>query len=193
VRKYIPFIIAFLLLLLPLSSQAAQVQSQSAALSGMVVPAEDLEGLVPPETLASKNESIAVSRSAAGYDSQKLLQTAMSLLGKKYSYGGSGPDTFDCSGFTMYVYGTAGYDLPHSAAEQAAHGIEVDKDNLRPGDLVFFSYYNEPGINHVGIYTGDNCFIHASSSENNNKTVTISRLDSPYYESNYKGARRLLR
>lgn len=187
------FLISLIIMLLPVPAYALQSPAQSAAMSGMVVPAADLEGLAVPEPPVVKKEVAEVSRSAVGSDYQKLLKTAMSLLGSKYRYGGSGPDVFDCSGFTMYVFKTAGYNLPHSAAEQAGYGVPVDKDNLRPGDLVFFSYYKQPGINHVGIYKGDNKFIHASSSENSGKTVTISDLGNQYYEDNYKGARRLVR
>jgi len=187
------FLISLIIFMLPVPAYALQSPAQSAAMSGMVVPAADLEGLAAPALPVEKKEAVEVSRSAGGPDYQKLLNTAMSLLGSKYRYGGSGPDVFDCSGFTMYVFGTAGYKLPHSAADQAGYGVPVSKENLRPGDLVFFSYYSQPGINHVGIYTGDNKFIHASSSDNNGKTVTISELNSKYYEDNYKGARRLLR
>lgn len=187
-RKLVLYIFSLIIIALPLPCQAQQTE-----LLGMIVPAEVMEAPALPETTITQNKDITVSRSIGGFSYTKLLNTAMSLLGCKYTYGGSGPDEFDCSGFTRYVYGTAGYDLPHSAAEQADYGIAVDKQDLQPGDLVFFSYYNGPGINHVGIYTGDNKFIHASSSEKSNKQVTISGLDSPYYESNYKGARRLLR
>lgn len=186
------FLIWLIIFTLPVPVYALQSPAQSAAMSGMVVPAVDLEGLAAPVPPVEERKVVEVSRSA-GTDYQKVLKIATNLLGSKYKYGGSGPDVFDCSGFTMYVFGKAGYSLPHTAAEQAGYGVPVDKENLRPGDLVFFSYYNQPGISHVGIYTGDNKFIHASSSDNNGKTVTISALNTQYYEDNYKGARRLLR
>ncbi|HBV96948.1 MAG TPA: hypothetical protein DEF36_07870 [Desulfotomaculum sp.] len=193
VKNKLIFLIGLIIFMLPLPAYAMQTPAQYAAMIGMVVPMADLEGLAAPAPLVAKREAVVVSRSTGGQDYQKVLKMATSLLGSKYKYGGSGPDVFDCSGFTMYVFGTAGYKLPHSASDQAGYGIPVSKENLMPGDLVFFSYYNQPGINHVGIYTGDNEFIHASSSENNGKTVTVSKMNSKYYEDNYKGARRLLR
>ncbi|WP_027718747.1 C40 family peptidase [Desulfovirgula thermocuniculi] len=122
-------------------------------------------------------------------DARLVLAKAASLLGSPYAYGGSGPYTFDCSGFTRYVFGQVGIDLPHNAAAQAGLGIPVSMDQLAPGDLVFFSYYGRPGIEHVGIYVGDGQFIHASSRAG----VKYSSLYEPYYAANYKGARRILR
>jgi len=132
----------------------------------------------------------ASSRSSSAQPVKQVLNMAVSLLGHKYVYGGVGPDVFDCSGFVAYVYkGAAGLNLPHNAEEQAALGSRVDKSSLQPGDLVFFSYYGGKGISHVGIYAGDNRFIHASS----NSCVKYSSLSEEYYEENYQGARRLLK
>lgn len=166
-------------------------QAQKEALSGMVVPAALLENLEVKSTASQPVVTKDVSRSTAGLaDYQKVLKTAMSLLGKPYRYGAEGPDSFDCSGYVMYVFKTVGFDLPHLASDQANYGMPVDKENLTPGDIVFFSYYEGKGIEHSGIYIGDNRFIHASSSK---KSVVISEIDTPYYASNYKGARRLIR
>lgn len=119
-----------------------------------------------------------------------LLARATSLLGSRYAYGAEGPSTFDCSGFVRYVFKKAGIDLPHNAAQQAGYGKPVDRSSLQPGDLVFFSYYGNKGINHSGIYLGEGKFIHASSS---GKSVVISSLGSSYYQNNYRGARRITR
>lgn len=129
-----------------------------------------------------------VSRQDVG-DERVILARAASMLGKPYVYGGSGPDTFDCSGFTAYVFQSVGMSLPHNAAAQAQLGIPVSRGDLSPGDLVFFSYYGSGGINHVGIYVGQGRFIHASSSGG----IKYSSLNESYYAANYKGARRLLR
>ncbi|AEG15398.1 NLP/P60 protein [Desulfofundulus kuznetsovii DSM 6115] len=119
-----------------------------------------------------------------------VLAKAVSLLGKPYAYGGSGPGAFDCSGFTSYVFReAAGISLPHNAAAQARLGTRVGRDDLSPGDLVFFSYYGSGGIDHVGIYVGQDRFIHASSSQG----VKYSSLNESYYAANYKGATRILR
>lgn len=116
-----------------------------------------------------------------------LLTVAQSFLGRPYRYGAGGPNAFDCSGFTAYVFANCGHSLPHNAADQAAYGQAVARDELEPGDLVFFGYYGSKDIRHVGIYVGGNRFIHASTSGG----VKYSSLAEAYYASNYKGARRL--
>jgi len=134
-----------------------------------------------------RSSAPATSRSAT--DVRLVLKTASELLGKSYSYGASGPNSFDCSGFTMYVFQKHGVNLPHSAADQFRGGVKVSRGELTAGDLVFFGYYGSTGINHVGIYSGDGMFIHSSTKQG----VIRTALDSAYYASNYKGAVRVLR
>ncbi len=131
----------------------------------------------------------SVSRGISFSGVRTILGKALSLLGSRYAYGASGPRVFDCSGFTSYVFKSLGFNLPHNAAAQAAIGKPVRKSELLPGDLVFFSYYGNRGINHVGIYSGNNKFIHASSSS---RGVIYSSLRDAYYQNNYRGARRIL-
>lgn len=128
------------------------------------------------------------SRAGNRPDARKLLSTAKSFLGQPYVYGAAGPNGFDCSGFTLYVFKKAGINLPHLASAQAKYGTKVSKGDLCPGDLVFFGYHGSKTIEHVGIYVGDDKFIHASSNEG----VVITSLSSGYYARNYKGATRLL-
>lgn len=116
----------------------------------------------------------------------KLLAEAKTHMGKPYVYGASGPYSFDCSGFTSYVYRQLGYNLNRTAAGQYSNGSYVQKENLQPGDLVMFG---RGYINHVGIYVGNNQFIHA---ENGRTGVVITSLDASYYASTYVGARRIL-
>lgn len=116
----------------------------------------------------------------------KLLTEARTHLGKPYVYGASGPYSFDCSGFTSYVYRQLGYNLNRTAAGQYSNGVYVSKDQLKPGDLVMFG---RGYINHVGIYIGDNQFIHA---ENGRTGVVVTSLSASYYASSYVGARRIL-
>jgi cell wall-associated NlpC family hydrolase len=106
----------------------------------------------------------------------------MQYLGVPYVWGGMSPGGFDCSGFTAYVYAQLGVYLPHHAASQYSYGTPVDRSQLAPGDLVFFS-----GLSHMGMYIGGNQFIHAPHTGD---VVKISEL-SGYYDSNYVGARRL--
>lgn len=119
---------------------------------------------------------------------QKVVSYAKEFLGIKYLYGGMSPNGFDCSGFTSYVYKAFGINLPRTASGQAGTGLSVSKDNLVPGDLVFFETYTK-GISHVGIYVGNGQFIHASSS----KGITITSLSDSYYLTRYRGATRILK
>ena len=122
---------------------------------------------------------------------EQIAQYAKQYLGCPYVYGGSGPKTFDCSGFTMYVYSNFGYSLSHSATAQSKLGTYVEKENLQPGDLVFFlDYETMDGIGHCGIYIGDGNFIHASSGTG--YCVKISTLTSGSYLNRYATARRLI-
>jgi len=108
---------------------------------------------------------------------------AMQYLGTPYVWGGASPGGFDCSGFVMYVYSQVGVYLPHHAADQYNYGTPVSRDELEPGDLVFFD-----GLGHVGIYIGGGQFVH---SPHTGDVVKISSLDDSWYAATYVGARRL--
>lgn len=147
--------------------------------------------LIIPGASANRTPSTTASAASRGVlpDAAQLLARAASLLGRPYVYGAAGPSAFDCSGFTSYVFSSLGINLPHNAAEQAELGQPVDRYALAPGDLVFFAYYGSADIEHVGIYVGNDRFIHASTSAG----VEYSSLEQSYYAANYRGARRLLR
>lgn len=122
---------------------------------------------------------------------EEIVNYAKQYLGAKYVYGGSGPSTFDCSGFTMYVYQHFGIHLSHSAIAQSKNGNYIAKENLQPGDLVFFKDYETMnGIGHCGIYIGEGNFIHASSGTG--YCVKISTLLTGSYLARYETARRLI-
>ena len=119
--------------------------------------------------------------------SRRLIALAFSQIGTLYRPGGTEPRTgFDCSGFTTWLYGKVGVNLPRNSGEQFRTGKEVDKSHLCKGDLVFFG--SKKHITHVGIYLDDHMFIHSSSSGD---TVKISSLDAPAWEDKYTGARRV--
>jgi cell wall-associated NlpC family hydrolase len=107
----------------------------------------------------------------------------MEHRGAPYVWGGARPAGFDCSGFVLYVFAKAGIALPHNVAQQYRHGVPVTREELEPGDLVFFDH-----LRHNGIYIGQGRFIHAARS---GKSVVISRLDDRWYESRWAGGRRL--
>lgn len=118
----------------------------------------------------------------------QVVALAKNYLGYSYVYGASGPYSFDCSGFTSYVYKQFGYTLNRSAADQLSNGVSVAYSDLQPGDLIFFRNNTTKAASHVGIYIGSGQFIHAST---NTYQVIISDL-SGYYSNIYVGARRIL-
>ena len=119
---------------------------------------------------------------------QKIVDTAKQYLGVPYVWGGSTPSGFDCSGLTQYVFRAHGINLPRTTKEQWTVGKSISKSQLEIGDLVFFANTYTSGISHVGIYVGDNQFIHASSS----KGVIISSLSNTYWAAHYYGCRSIL-
>lgn len=150
-----------------------------------------VDGIAGSETLRAlqnyRPAAISPNRGQVGdRKAQTIVSFAKQFLGVPYTWAGNSPSGFDCSGFTYYVFGQFGVDLPRMADGQFNAGINVSQ--LQPGDLVFFSTY-EPGPSHVGIYVGDNQFIHSSSGAGN---VTITSLNAAYYSGRYLGARRVL-
>ena len=121
----------------------------------------------------------------------ELALFAMGLVGAIYKPGGDNPSTgMDCSGFVKYVFGeVAGLKLPHNALAMSKISAEISQSDLHPGDLVFFKT-TKNAFSHVGIYLGENRFIHAASSKTG--IVMISHLDDIYWRDKFNGARRLL-
>jgi len=121
--------------------------------------------------------------------SSRITSLAKTKLGRRYVWGASGAkNTFDCSGFTTYVYKKNGIKLPRRAIAQSKYGKYISRKNLKKGDLIFFdtSKRRRGYVNHVGIYLGNGKFIHASSAK---KKVVITSLKN-FYAKRYKGARR---
>ena len=119
---------------------------------------------------------------------KNILKTAFSQVGNPYRYGGASPETgFDCSGFVKWVYGQYDIRLPRSSGDMMSAGKVVDRKELKPGDLVFFG--RKKRITHVGIYTGDDKYIH---SPRTGKSIEESKLESRARGEYYAGARRIL-
>lgn len=135
---------------------------------------------------------VAATPSRAGDNAggERIVEYAGKFIGTPYAYGGQSPSGFDCSGFAGYIYKQFGYSLPRTAAEQSGQGIAVDRGNLAAGDLVFFTCGGSY-IDHVGIYCGNNRFIHSSSPRSGG--VIYSSLQEGYYANCYAGARRIIR
>lgn len=131
--------------------------------------------------LASKKNNSRGGGSAANYSSDALVQYALSFRGVPYKWGGTTPVGFDCSGFVQYVYAHFGISLTRTTYTQINEGTAVSRSNLQPGDLVFFGYGSP---HHVGIYIGDNCYVHAPQTGDVIKISPLTRKD-------YMGARRV--
>ena len=134
------------------------------------------------------NVQNSVPASSSGVTGNDIVAYAQQFLGCRYVYGAAGPSSFDCSGLTMYVYKHFGYSLSHSSRVQATQGVSVDINNLQPGDILVFSNDGK-NVGHVGIYIGNDKFIHASDSSTG---VIISNLHDRWNISKYVGARRIL-
>ena len=129
--------------------------------------------VTPPNTDAPTNGSA-------------IVNYAKQFLGLPYVYGGNGPDSFDCSGFTKYVYKHFGKNLPRTSADQYANAKKISKSNLQPGDLVFFTNGGS-SVGHVAIYMGNGKIIHAANPK---RGVCTDSLNSNYYTQHYVGSGR---
>lgn len=145
-----------------------------------VISFQSAKGLVA-DGIVGKNTRSAIKAAL-------ILKTANGYLGVPYVYGGTSPSGFDCSGFTHYTFLKNGITIPRTAATQYTIGTAVSKSNLKPGDLVFFTT-TSTAVSHVGIYVGNNKFIHASSGSGK---IIISDLSNTYYASHYVGAKRVI-
>ncbi|WP_281281409.1 C40 family peptidase [Pseudalkalibacillus caeni] len=132
-------------------------------------------GIVRPDTFA------AISKKDKAF-SKKLIETAKKYKGVPYLWGGTTPEGFDCSGFIQQVFEENGVKVPRTAESIWESGKTIKAPNV--GDLVFFETY-KPGPSHLGIYAGNNQFIHAGSSHG----VEVSSMDNPYWAPRYIGAK----
>ncbi len=115
-----------------------------------------------------------------------IVLTALTYMERPYQFGANELYRMDCSAFVQRVFEVNGIKLPRSTAEQSRVGMLVDYEDLRPGDLLFFTTY-KPGPSHVGIYIGNGKFVHASERSG----ITINRVDEPYWQKRFLFARRL--
>lgn len=179
-----------------LTNSAAKTQTNSAAKAetkpvakAETKPAAKTEAEPAAKTAAKPVKDPPSSRGGSVEGSvYKVLELAYSFVGTPYVRGGASPRGFDCSGFTGYVYRHgAGISLPRTTGGQAGEGTPVFRVDLMPGDIVYFNTDGK-GISHVGIYAGDDSFIHASYI----KGITVTSLSNSYYKPRYLGARRII-
>lgn len=146
---------------------------------------ENAKGIV----LYSADENETDTATGWKAKTQEVIINALSLTGIKYKFGGNSPETgFDCSGFVRYVFrNAANLTLPPTARAISQLGKTVNKDELQPGDLVFFNTLKS-AFSHVGIYIGDNKFIHSPRS---GASVRVENMQQSYWSSRFNGAQRL--
>lgn len=142
--------------------------------------------LFPLGASADEDRSRRPAHTLAG----ELVLQALGLIGTPYRYGGSDPgEGLDCSGLVRHVFRQAvGSELPRTAVEISRLGIPIHPDELQPGDLVFYNTLRQ-AFSHVGIYLGENRFVHAPASGGQ---VRIEHMDGRYWKSRFNGARRLM-
>ena len=127
---------------------------------------------------------------AGSKSKQSVVATAKRMLGVKYRYGGTSPSRgFDCSGLVQYSHKAAGIKLPRTTGQQYKHAKWIARKYLKAGDLVFFKTSVSRSVSHVGIYLGNNKFIHAPSS---GKRVKISSMKERYWRKRFTGGGRVL-
>ncbi|MGB8338844.1 MAG: C40 family peptidase [Burkholderiales bacterium] len=141
-------------------------------------------------TAAQTAYGAAANQTAPATGKPDVVMYALGLHGTHFQWGGNSPQGgFDCSGFVRHVYKeAAGMLLPRSSYEMSQSGSTVDASQLQPGDLVFFNTLRR-AFSHVGIYVGDNRFIHSPSA---GKSVQISQMGDNYWKHRFEGARRMV-
>lgn len=152
---------------------------------------KDITGYVSSDYMVTCKDSVGTRGDSDVINSlgMQLVTYAQQFLGCPYVWGGNGPNAFDCSGFTKYVYAHFGYELNRTASDQLYNGAKVARGEWQPGDLIFFDNGKvSTPVSHVGIYVGDGQFIHAST---NSYTVQFNSLYSAHYSNTYECARRI--
>jgi cell wall-associated NlpC family hydrolase len=147
-------------------ARVSQTQSQDNIVGATAIAPQSQTVVAPPSTHSGAADA------------------ALGQLGTPYVWAGSQPGGFDCSGLVMWAFAQVGVALPHSSYAQYGYGVPVSRDQLQPGDLVFFD-----GLGHVGIYIGNDQFVHAPHTGD---VVKISSLSEGWYTATFVGARRIL-
>jgi murein DD-endopeptidase len=150
-------------------------------------PARILLFILPLFLVACATTQTRPPAEAAYTRGELAVKTALDMIGRPYKYQGESPEGFDCSGLVRYSYRAVGLDLPHQTRALMRRAHVVSTRELLQGDLLFF-VENGRKYSHVGIYAGDDLFVHAAST---GKTVRIDSLLDPYWKEHFLDARRL--
>ena len=177
----------------PAAAQAAAT-SPATTVADVAAPTDGADLAMWNAAPAAKDKHLSpVRRFASGIIARSsaiatsLTRSAMRFIGTPYSFGGTGAGGFDCSGYVQHVFAMMGVHLPRTADAQYDAGQRVAAADMHAGDLVFFHTY-AAGVSHVGIYLGNDRFIHSSSSHG----VTVSSLHDSYWAPRYLGAKRFV-
>lgn len=162
----------------------AVVKLLALVLATVTVTACASSGAVPRPFPGATSQTAPAAQPAS---TSVLIARALMYRGVPYRNGGSDPSGFDCSGFVQWVFAQEGIALPREVREQYQLGRNVDRRDVRPGDLVFFETVSH-GASHVGIALGNDQFVHAPSSRG---VVRVETYTSDYWKKRYVGARRL--
>ena len=167
---------------------SAQNHSSHDAIGSIIQQKQQQQAQATPPVAAREEPSNAEPMGRG--DADELISNAMGFIGVAYRFGGTSPTGFDCSGFMQYVFRKAfAVNLPRTSAAQASVGSYVSRSELRPGDMVFFRTHGSR-ISHVGMYIGNDRFIHAPRT---GKRIEITSLSSKYWSARYATARRVKR
>lgn len=150
---------------------------------------EEAQGLLERGLVSQLTGQLSQAKDKASTKATGMVMQAMDLLGVPYRRGGSSESSgFDCSGFVRHLYEkSVGQLLPRRAEEQARSTEVIEREELKPGDLVFFNTMKR-AFSHVGIYVGDGKFIHAPRA---GKSVKVDDMRSAYWQKRFNGARRV--
>jgi cell wall-associated NlpC family hydrolase len=170
------------------SAPAAAPAPAAAAAPKPTAPPAAAGNPAPPKPAAPAPKPIAVAARPAGAPTDGIAGAGLKFLGSPYVWGGSSPSGFDCSGFVWYTARQAGKSISRGMLGEYNSGSHPGRDELKPGDLVFFQNTYTAGLSHNGIYLGNGQFVHAADEQ---AGVTISSLSSAYWSSHWFGATRL--